>query len=164
MYAVGGTGTVYHYNGEKWRLATFPTNKLLWTVCCAGDGFVYISDFDGSVWKERGERWIRVVNDGLSVPYFDMVWFDGRLWCANDYGIWILEDKKLVLTMYAKHKPIPPEVVVLSKRIDVSPDGTVMMVCGSRGPHFMVVMNETCYLIQWCLSNSQQGSTYVNYN
>ncbi|MCN8028964.1 hypothetical protein MLL15_16430 [Escherichia coli] len=51
----------------------------------------------------------------------------------NGHGIWVLEDDKLVLAMHAKHKPVPPEVAVLSKRIDVSPDGTVMMVCGSRG-------------------------------
>lgn len=35
--------------------------------------------------------------------------------------------------MYAKHKPIPPEVAVSSKRIDVSPDSTVMMVAALYG-------------------------------
>ena len=50
MYAVGGTGTVYHFNGEQWKQLPFPTNKLLYTVCCAGDGFVYIADFDGAIW------------------------------------------------------------------------------------------------------------------
>lgn len=133
MYAVGGVGTVYHFNGDQWKQLPFPTNKLLYTVCCAGDGFVYIADFDGSVWKGRNEQWTQITHGGMSMPFLDMGWFDGRLWCASDYGIWVLEDDKLVLAMYAKHKPIPPEVAVLSKRIDVSPDGTVMMVCGSRG-------------------------------
>ncbi|EJX0403667.1 hypothetical protein QEA29_004528 [Salmonella enterica] len=133
MYAVGGTGIVYHFNGDRWKRIAFPTNKLLWTVCCGGDGFVYISDFDGSVWKGRNEQWTRIIDGGMSMPFLDMGWFDGRLWCASDYGIWVLEEGKMVLAMYAKHKPVPSEVAVLSKCIDVSPDGTVMMVCGSRG-------------------------------
>ena len=133
MYAVGGTGTVYHFNGEQWKKLPFPTNKLLYTVCCAGDGFVYIADFDGAIWKGRNEQWTQITHGGMTMPFLDMGWFDGRLWCASDYGIWVLEDDKLVLAMHAKHKPVPPEVAVLSKRIDVSPDGTVMMVCGSRG-------------------------------
>lgn len=133
MYAVGGTGTVYHFNGEQWKRLSFPTNKLLYTVCCAGDGFVYIADFDGAVWKGRNEQWTKIIHGGMTMPFLDMDWFDGRLWFASDYGIWVLEDEKLVPAMYAKHKPVPPEVAVLSKRIDVSPDGTMMIVCGSRG-------------------------------
>ncbi|EDW5023021.1 hypothetical protein QNC52_004520 [Salmonella enterica] len=133
MYAVGGMGTVYHFDGKKWQQIAFPTNKLLYTVCCGGDGFVYIADFDGAIWKGRDEKWTKIINGAMSMPFLDMGWFDGRLWCASDYGIWVLEDEKLVLAMYAKHKPIPPEVAVLSKRIDVAPDGTVMVVCGYRG-------------------------------
>ena len=133
IYAVGGTGTVYHFNGEQWKQLPFPTNKLLYTVCCAGDGFVYIADFDGAIWKGRNEQWTQITHGGMTMPFLDMGWFDGRLWCASDYGIWVLEEEKLVLAMHAKHKPVPPEVAVLSKRIDVSPDGTVMMVCGARG-------------------------------
>ncbi|MBD7975542.1 hypothetical protein H9644_21285 [Escherichia sp. Sa2BVA5] len=133
MYAVGGTGIVYHFNGDKWKQIAFPTNKLLYTVCCAGDGFVYIADFDGAIWKGRNEQWTQITHGGMTMPFLDMGWFDGRLWCASDYGIWVLEEEKLVLAMHAKHKPVPPEVAVLSKRIDVSPDGTVMMVCGARG-------------------------------
>ncbi|EPG9677358.1 WD40/YVTN/BNR-like repeat-containing protein, partial [Citrobacter freundii] len=56
MYAVGGMGTVYHFDGKKWQQITFPTNKLLYTVCCGGDGFVYIADFDGAIWKGRDEK------------------------------------------------------------------------------------------------------------
>ncbi|HCR9749815.1 TPA: hypothetical protein OPR08_002019 [Citrobacter koseri] len=133
IYAVGGTGIIYHFDGDKWKQLAFPTNKLLYTVCCAGDGFVYIADFDGAVWKGRNEQWEKIIHGGMSMPFLNMAWFDGRLWCASDYGIWVLEEGKMVLAMYAKHKPVPSEVAVLSKRIDVSPDGTVMMVCGARG-------------------------------
>lgn len=94
----------------------FPTNKLLYTVCCAGDGFVYIADFDGAIWKGRNEQWTQITHGGMTMPFLDMGWFDGRLWCASDYGIWVLEDDKLVLAMHAKHKPVPPEVAVLSKK------------------------------------------------
>ncbi|MFH6995473.1 hypothetical protein [Flavobacterium sp. FlaQc-48] len=133
MYAVGDVGTVYHFNGNAWTQIVFPTNIELSTVTCADDGNVYISDKDCSIWLGRNSTWKKIIENSEFLPFFDSAWFDGRVWFANDYGIWVLENDQLVLAKDSKHKPIPEDVAVLCGRIDISPDNKRMLVCGQRG-------------------------------
>lgn len=133
MYAVGDKGSAYHFNGEKWNQISFPTNIRLTTVSCAGDDKVYITDKNCSVWVGRGSTWEMLIENDKSLSFFDSAWFDGRMWFANDYGIWIVENDQLVLAKDAQHKPIPEEIAILCGRIDVSPDNQRMLVCGQRG-------------------------------
>jgi hypothetical protein len=83
IYAVGGSGDVWHYNGKKWQQIHFPSNELLFTVCCAGDGNVYITGNNGSLWAGRGDRWKRLSEGRFSSPFKDTSWFAGRLFCGN---------------------------------------------------------------------------------
>lgn len=133
MYAVGGGGAVWHFDGETWRVVEFPTNNRLYTVTCGGDGLVYITDIRGSLYKGRGSSWELVVRMDQSLPFADSAWFDGRFWCANDYGMYILEGNRLVEAHRARIDPIPKQIALYSHRIDVSPDGTKMLVCGGNG-------------------------------
>lgn len=133
MYAVGGGGAVWHFNGNKWRNLEFPTNNRLYTVACGGDGVVYITDIRGSLYKGHGSKWELVVRMDQSLPFANSAWFDGRLWCANDYGMYVLEGKELVAAHKARKDPIPTQVALYCHRIDVSPDGTKMLACGGNG-------------------------------
>lgn len=133
MYAVGDEGNVWHFDGKQWTRCEFPTNLRLQTVTCAGDGVVYITDIRGSLWKGRGEHWEPVVKMDQSLPFKDAAWFAGRMWFANDYGMYVLEGKALVLAHKAKKDPVPNEVMLHSHRIDVAPDGSQMLVCGGLG-------------------------------
>ena len=45
----------------------------------------------------------------------------------------VLEGDKLVQAHKAEIDPVPPEVTLHSHRIDVSPGGHQMMVCGGQG-------------------------------
>jgi hypothetical protein len=134
MYAVGNKGVVWHFNGKTWELIPFPSNLDLHTVCCADDGQVYITTQEGKIFKGRDNRWELLVNyDNLSLPYRDSAWFAGRLWCANDYGMWALEGKKMVPCQSLKNNPVPYECAYTSGRIDISPDKKKMLICGQRG-------------------------------
>ena len=133
MYAVGGGGAVWQFDGKIWLAIEFPTNTRLSTVACAGDGLVYISDVHGSLYKGRGSDWELIVRMEQSLPFSDSAWFGGRLWCANDYGMYVLEGNRLVEAHLARKDPVPKEVALYCHRIDVSPDGTKMLVCGSNG-------------------------------
>lgn len=31
-----------------------------------GDGFVYIADFDGAIWKGRNEQWTQITHGGMN--------------------------------------------------------------------------------------------------
>lgn len=85
LYAVGGKGDVWHYDGKIWIPCEFPANWPLLTVCCAGDGQVYISGEGGSLWKGRGDTWTQIWKNEYTLPYNDARWYEGKLWLSSDY-------------------------------------------------------------------------------
>jgi hypothetical protein len=87
MYAVGGHGDVWHFDGKAWKQMGFPSNRQLATVSCAGDGKVYISGEGGSLWAGRLSTWEPLYEGASSVLWNDVLWFDGRLWLASDYQL-----------------------------------------------------------------------------
>ncbi len=128
MYAVGGKGMVWHYDGKSWTQITFPTNMYLSSVCCGADGEVYIGAQSGSVFKGRNYRWNQIVWGGLATPFKDMVWFQDRIWATSDYGIWTIKGDRIEQPL------IPAEVGACSGSMAVG-DG-VLLVAGEGGAAF----------------------------
>ncbi len=95
IYCVGREGQVFHYDGISWQQRDFPSNQDMRTVCCADDGFVYISGFKGATYKGRDDEWARISGPEIQLPFKDMVWHDDKLWCTNDNGVWVVSDGKL---------------------------------------------------------------------
>lgn len=129
IYAVGGAGDVWHYNGKKWQQIHFPSNELLYTVCCAGDGNVYITGNLGSLWVGREDRWKKLAAGELSLSFKDSAWFAGRLFCGNDYGLWVMKNGKLE----SLRDEVGAVVATSCGRIDISPDGSLMLTAGPHG-------------------------------
>ncbi|EJT4818785.1 TPA: hypothetical protein NVL72_004837 [Citrobacter freundii] len=128
MYAVGGQGRVWHYDGQSWRQIAFPTNMYLYTVCCGGDGEVYIGAQSGAVFKGRGDGWQKIISGEMAKPFNDMVWFQDRVWATSDYGIWVIKNDGI-------EKPlIPDEVMVCAGSMAVG-DG-VLLIAGEGGAAF----------------------------
>jgi len=95
MYAVGGHGDVWHYDGKTWAQQGFPSNVQLATVTCAGDGNVYVTGEGGSLWVGNKSTWKRLYEGDASIMWNDVLWFDGKLWLASDYQLRIWQDGKL---------------------------------------------------------------------
>ncbi|MCG8426034.1 MAG: hypothetical protein MI754_01600 [Chromatiales bacterium] len=95
LYAVGGQDDVWHYDGSLWKQIPFPSNMTLRNVCCGGDGQVYIGAQNGNVFRGRGNKWKHIHDGGLSFYFTDMVWFQDKVWCTSDYGLWAIENDKL---------------------------------------------------------------------
>jgi hypothetical protein len=57
LYACGGPGDLWHYDGQSWRRVDIPTNERLWRVCCASDGVVYVIAGERTVLAGRGDKW-----------------------------------------------------------------------------------------------------------
>jgi hypothetical protein len=125
IYAVGGHGDVWHYDGKKWVQLAFPSNMTLGTVCCAGDGQVYIGADEGTVYKGRGDRWKRIYKGDMTLSYRDMVWHAGKVWATSDYGVWTIENDKVT------RADIPDKVRICAGHLSVG-DG-VMLLAGIYG-------------------------------
>jgi hypothetical protein len=95
VYAVGGNGDVWHFDGSAWQQMGFPSNVQLGTVTCAGDGNVYISGEGGSLWVGRKSTWKRVYEGSSSILWNDVLWFEGKLWLASDYQFRIWDGQQM---------------------------------------------------------------------
>jgi hypothetical protein len=100
MYAVGGHGDVWHFDGTTWMQMGFPSNVQLGTVTCAGDGNVYISGEGGSLWVGSKSTWTRVYEGSSSILWNDVLWFNGQLWLASDYQFRTWDGKEMQLVTH----------------------------------------------------------------
>lgn len=150
MYVVGGFGDVWHFDGSAWKQLAFPSNDWLQTVCCAGDGKVYISGKGGSIWVGRLNHWAQLLPGELDLPFRDTLWFGDRLWCGNDYGLWSLQDGKLVPLSDSESD----EVVVSTGRLNLSHDGRFLLSMSPvgaalyDGKHWRVLFNRFAFLCE----------------
>jgi hypothetical protein len=87
LYAIAGQGRVWRLKDGSWARMPFPSNMYLESVCCAGDGFVYIGAQSGALYKGRDEQWELIHPGTLTLPFQDIVWHAGRLWCTSSYGL-----------------------------------------------------------------------------
>lgn len=125
IYCGGGKGDLWHFDGKSWNQCHVPSNMKIENICCGDDGFVYIGMQGGSVMRGRDDRW-KVIHMGeLTLPFKDMVWFCGKVWCTSDYGIWTIEDGKF------QDADLPPDVRSCSGNLSVG-DG-VMLLAGMYG-------------------------------
>jgi hypothetical protein len=129
IYAAGGAGDVIRFDGKSWRRCSFPSNLLLSAICCAGDGSVYVGGLHGHVFKGRGDSWKQIHKGTMTLPFRDMAYYDGRVWCTSDYGLWTIEGDQLV------EAPVGSEVKICAGNLSVY-DG-VLLVAGHGGAAFL---------------------------
>jgi hypothetical protein len=129
IYCVGLKGDVWHYDGKAWSQIEFPTNIDLETVCCAGDGSVYISGEGGTTFKGRGQKWKRIHKGEMSLPFKDMVWYEDRVWATSDYGVWHIHNDQ------QERADLPDGISAYAGNLSVA-DG-VLMLAGYGGAGFL---------------------------
>ena len=126
IYAVGGKGEVWHYNGHVWLQMDFPTNHYTHTVCCGGDGSVYITVDSATIYKGRGNEWELIHEEVISLTLKDAVWYEDKMWCTNDFGIWVLDNGK-----FERQEDLPTGALVSAGYL-AQRDG-VLLVAGFYG-------------------------------
>jgi hypothetical protein len=120
LYAVGGRGNVWHFNGARWKQVSLPTDMFLKSVCCAGDGSVYIGAQSGTVFRGREDSWTMIHRGDYSLPFRDIVWHADKLWCTSDYGVWNLAGNRVV------EADLPAEIRVCAGNLSTA-EGMLLM-------------------------------------
>lgn len=127
IYAVGGLGDVWHFNGQDWRQIPFPSNFPTSAVCCGGDGNVYIATYNG-IFMGRDNHWKNIGGIGTDLPIKDMVWYEDQVWCTNDYGLWTITNGQV------RRADVPYEVSACAGNLSVG-EG-VLLLAGLYGAVF----------------------------
>jgi hypothetical protein len=125
IYAAGGEGDVWHYDGKAWHRVVFPSNIWLKSVCCGEDGYVYIGAQCGNLFRGRNKSWELIHNGDLSLPFKDMVWFGDRIYATSDYGLWEIKDGNIHASK------LSVDIFICSGNLSVG-DG-VMLLAGHSG-------------------------------
>ncbi|UXH80638.1 hypothetical protein [Roseateles amylovorans] len=133
FYAAGGAGDLWRFDGKTWQQCPLPTNAQLETVCCAGDGKVYVTDLHGNVWAGREESWTQVATSELSwgSQPVDAFWFKGRMLFGAQEGLYVINRNKQVVPLGDVEEGVPSSMV--TGRIDISPDGNHLLTAGPHG-------------------------------
>lgn len=125
VYRESQAGKVWRLEGKRWHQCEMITDKYLQNVCCAEDGYVYIGYDNGSVLKGRENEWKVIIETQMAAPFADMVWYDGRVWCTSENGLWVIEKDKLI------EADVPAEIRACSGHLSVG-DG-IMLLAGNYG-------------------------------
>lgn len=100
LYAVGGHGEVFLFDGSQWRQCDFPSNEQLATVTVAPNGDVYITGEAGNIWLGREDTWTLIHRGDSSILNRDSVWFNDMLWVSSDYQTRVVQGEKVSPIMY----------------------------------------------------------------
>jgi hypothetical protein len=65
LYACGGRGDLWHFDGRLWTQVEIPTNDNLWRLCCASNGRVYVITGRREILMGRDQAWT-VVSQNLT--------------------------------------------------------------------------------------------------
>jgi hypothetical protein len=93
IYAGGGHGDLWHYDGTVWRELSFPTNAIIESMCVDPTGKVYVGCQSGQVYVGNGDVWKKISNGNMTLPFKSMVWYQDKVWCTSDYGVWTISDE-----------------------------------------------------------------------
>ena len=92
VYAVGSNGEIWRYDNQQWHEIRTPTNVHLYSLCCADDGYVYISGNSGVLIRGRHDSW-EVLEIDVKETIWGIHWFEDRLYFLTNTGVYLYVDR-----------------------------------------------------------------------
>ena len=83
LYACGGAGDLWTWDGVKWSNVTLPTNAVLRRICCGADGLAYILTDQRTVIIGRGSSWRIAEQDNTKEILEQLVWYQDRIYVST---------------------------------------------------------------------------------
>ncbi len=92
LYACGGEGDLWRYDGIIWKQVDLPTNDELEHICCGDDGIVYITTGNNTIVHGRNAQW-KVINQDITSETFEsIVWYQDRCLINTQYALYEVVD------------------------------------------------------------------------
>jgi hypothetical protein len=125
LYACGGRGDLWHFDGNAWSRIDVPTNENLFRVCCASDGLVYIITGARELLVGRGNSWALMGQDVTNAHFESIVEFGTRLILSTESELFEVANGAIQPANFGA--PMPP---MRSCSFLAAGDG-IMVVAGS---------------------------------
>ena len=87
LYACGGRGDLWHFDGTVWTPINIPTNENLVRLCCASDGLVYVITGGRELLVGRGQRWTMVGQDVTDSRFESIVEFGTKVVLSTESAL-----------------------------------------------------------------------------
>jgi hypothetical protein len=96
VYACGGKGDLWHYDGNVWTQVDIPTNRRLKQICCAEDDIVYITMDNNDVIRGRNDVWGIIGEDKPDEGIESIVSFNGQVLFSTESEIYTIDGEQFV--------------------------------------------------------------------
>ena len=94
LYAGGGQGDVWRYDGRTWHSVDIPLPKMhINSLCCASDGYVYIAGRFGTLLKGREDEWHILKQEQTKADFKDIVDYQGTLYVCTERRLFTINDQ-----------------------------------------------------------------------
>lgn len=105
IYAVGWNGEIWEWDGTNWSEFGGLTNLILTGVCCAGNDEVYVCGQNGTLISGRHGEWRLIELDDFETDFWDVHWFNGKLYLATMQSLYTYDDDGLALVNFGDNPP-----------------------------------------------------------
>jgi hypothetical protein len=105
LYAVGWEGEIWRFAKGKWTDCGSPVNVVLSGVCCAPDGTVFACGQKGALVRGKKDGWEVLTTQGLEEDFWDLRWFEGKLYVASMGYLYLLDGDQLVPVEFGMDPP-----------------------------------------------------------
>ena len=111
LYACGGYGDLWHYDGQQWQQVDIPTNALLECICCGDDGLVYIATNANTVLVGRGDSWEVTEPSPSSSTIESIHWYHDRCYFNTAVRLFEVRHGKVVESSLHQGMPSIPSCI-----------------------------------------------------
>ncbi len=125
LYACGGRGDLWHFDGRLWEQVDIPTNDNLWRLCCASNGIVYVVTGSRQILMGRDQRWTLVSQDLTDQQLESIVAFQGKVIVSTESVLYEMVGDKL---QFASLGDMP----AMRSCSFLSAEDGILVVAGSR--------------------------------
>jgi hypothetical protein len=105
LYAVGGNGEAWHFDGKLWRRIDLPTSQTLTCVKCTPEKLVYVGGHRGTLLRGSGSQWAALPQPEVPDALWDLEWFKGTLFASTLDGLYQLAGDLLEPVKFGKVMP-----------------------------------------------------------
>lgn len=116
LYACGGEGDLWRYDGSIWKQLDLPTNDDLVHICCGDDGLVYITTRD-TIILGRNDHWKIIKQDLTSDTFESIAWYQNKCLINTQYALYEIADGKFSKSSLNENMPNPASIMATRDNI-----------------------------------------------